>query len=185
MWNSEILKKITDYDYNKDDILVYLLSLYYGLKPKYIPELVKKQTNIMGVVNRDFKERGIQWDIPLFDSKSIIVDDQNPNWDWVWTEYRSLWKEIDPKRVGDKQGCLKKMQKFFSENPLVRKDDIIRAANVYLEDFKNGKNNPKFLIHADYFIKKNEQSRLAQSIELLMNNSEKKSEKHMRMRGLL
>lgn len=180
MWNPKILEIIIKHDQNSDDILVYLLSLHYGLKPSYVPDIVKKSTNIMGIVNRDFERGKVKWILPLFNSQpqQAVLDSK---WDWVQAEYRELFRAIDPKRGGDKQSCLKKMQKFFAQNPDVRKDDIIRATNSYLDEFKDGKQDPKFLIHADYFIKKLDQSRLAQYVELLSDEDSKGPKK---IRGL-
>ncbi len=187
MINPKIVRIIEQKGFETSNIITYLLSLHYNLKPDYIPELVKKQTYVTGIVNRDFKHGTILWIVPLFDSVST-----NPppavQWEWVDKEYRKLFIEIRKDAGGDKQACMNKMKKFFSENPEVRKDDVIRATMLYLDGFKSGKEDPKFLQQANYFIFKgvqgavNYQSRLSQFLELVGEGQNPKSNR--RMKGL-
>ena len=181
MFNAEILKIITEKDQNQDNIITYLLSLHYGLRPSYVPDIVKKRANILGIVNRDFKSGTVKWIVPLFDSENPQQIVPNLRWEWVHTEYRTLFTEIDPKRGGDKGGCIKKMKQFFAANPSVRKEMILEATKLYLETFNDGTQDPKYLIHADYFISKNKLSRLSQYIEIL---PEEGSNVPKRMKGL-
>ena len=44
--NSRILEILEEARIRKDDGICYLLSLFYGYKPDYIPEILKQKMNI-------------------------------------------------------------------------------------------------------------------------------------------
>lgn len=179
MINEKITQIVNKSGFNKGDILVYLLSLYFNLEPTYINEQVKEETNRLGIINRDYKNGVVHWVIPLFDkmTDAQIIDTED-NWLWV-QDYRKLFINLRKDGGGDKPGTIKKMRKFFSENPEVRKDDIMNAANMYLLDFASGKNDPHFMQRADYFISKQVhniggssiESRLLQYLEIVKTDT--------------
>lgn len=67
-------------------------------------------------------------------------------------EFRLLWKGKKPGSMGSESACRDKMFKWISENPSYSKDDILKAAKIYLDDL----NNLTYLQRADYFIYKTE-----------------------------
>jgi len=67
-------------------------------------------------------------------------------------EFRMLWKGKKPGSMGSESACRDKMFKWMSENPSYSKDDILKAAKIYLDDL----NNLTYLQRADYFIYKTE-----------------------------
>lgn len=77
--------------------------------------------------------------------------------EWI-DEYRKLFKNASnfPGIMGDRSSCVKKMESFMKKYDYT-KDQIINATKYYIDSV----DNLKFLIHADYFIYKNRQSRLA------------------------
>jgi hypothetical protein len=84
-------------------------------------------------------------------------------------EYRSKWKEAThgrkPGIMGTKRACLDKMTQWMKENPEYTFDQILKAADLYLESV----DNIKYVQRADYFISKKENgiisSRLSAFIE--------------------
>lgn len=86
---------------------------------------------------------------------------------WI-QDYRNLWKNTLPGKMGDKQACLSKMIDFFVNTEFVySKDQIMNAAKAYVYDTKDY----KYLQQADYFIYKtisgNISSRLLSYLESL------------------
>ncbi len=182
MINPKIIKTLEFFNINKDDGVSYLLSLFFGFLPTYIPELIKKQINVTGIVERNYNNNTVNWIIPLF---SNTIYNSNNKWDWVVSEYRDMFMKIDPKKGGDRKSCVTKMKQFFSENPTVRKEDVIEATKIYLADFENGKQDNTYLQKANYFISKitkaygtsNYESRLSEYIELLELEKERSVKK--------
>ena len=164
----EIVDKYTDIS---DDILVYLLSLYYKLKPTYIPNNIKRQTYTTNIVNRDF-DGDIVWNEPLLvdkqqellnaDLEDMIeqgqkepVIENNTNNDWIIDEYREMFRTLNNNKAGSRMSVVKKMEMFIKNHPDVTKEDIIKATKLYLSEFEEG-NSVVFMKQADYFIYKQE-----------------------------
>lgn len=157
----------------EDEELLYLLSLYYKLEVKSIPDEVIRSVNLLKIVDRDYEGDNIVWNIPLFkdDNQEVIADE---NWGWI-LDYRELFAYIRSSARGDKQATINKMKRFFAANPHIRKQDVMTAANKYIEDFKNSNSGLQYLQQADYFISKNalvegkmvETSKLKMYIEMI------------------
>ncbi len=186
----EIVDKSTS---NKEDIILYLLALYYfDYEASYIPEKVKEETNRLGIINRDYKKGTIHWVVPLFDSKNEI-NIKNDEWDWVDNEFRTLFSNIRSSGGGNKRSCYNKMRKYFSEHPEIRKQDVLDAATLYLSEFNNGKSDPQYMQRADYFISKTTngiggqtiESRLEMYLDMLKTDKSAISNINRRMKGVL
>lgn len=52
---------------------------------------------------------------------------------WVG-EFRDMFKRVNPDRWGTLSTCKERMKKFFSENPDVRKEDVLQATGLYLNN---------------------------------------------------
>lgn len=80
-------------------------------------------------------------------------------------EYRALWKGLKPGSMGSENTCKDKLIKWMSLNPSYSKDDILKAAKIYLKSV----DNYQYLQQADYFIFKKdahgESSRLSSFID--------------------
>ena len=80
-------------------------------------------------------------------------------------EYRNLWKGLKPGSMGSENACKEKMLRWMGENPNYTKEDILKAAKIYI----NSLNNYQYLQAAHYFIYKKdgkeEDSRLSAFIE--------------------
>jgi hypothetical protein len=120
--NPLIFSTFKEYNIPSGDGILCLLSIHYDLSLSSEVEKaldpVAKQINVSHIVERDFTNKEIRWNIPLFQG----VETQ---WDWVNTEYRSLFLRVRKDRGGSTTSCLKRMKDFFSHHPEVRKEDVI------------------------------------------------------------
>ena len=80
-------------------------------------------------------------------------------------EYRNLWKGLKVGSMGSPMACKDKMLRWMGENPNYSKEDILKAARIYI----NSLNNYQYLQAAHYFIYKKdgkeEDSRLSAFVE--------------------
>lgn len=77
-------------------------------------------------------------DNEIFKLKIRIFEDEEtsdtPHDKFAWIkEFRALFKEANPLRDGTLSSTKERMKKFFSENPDVRKDEIMGAVKLYLQ----------------------------------------------------
>lgn len=171
----ERLKEVNILNYeDTSDSLLYLLAIYYELSTDTINTAVINQVNIAKIVEKDYNNKCLIWNIKLFKSE---IGEADKDWDWVTTEYRKKFSDLNPIKRGDKQGTITKMKKYFSLHPEVRKDDILRAADTYINNeilSKGG--NTTFLMQADYFISKlvsgSTQSKLDMYIEIIKETTD-------------
>lgn len=89
----------------------------------------------------------------------------NEGFDEFIEEYRNLWKGLKVGSMGSPMACKEKMLRWMGENPNYSKEDILKAAKIYI----NSLNNYTYLQAAHYFIYKKdgkeEDSRLSAFIE--------------------
>jgi len=89
----------------------------------------------------------------------------NEGFDEFIEEYRNLWKNLKVGSMGSPNACKEKMERWMKENPNYSKEDILKAAKIYI----NSLNNYQYLQAAHYFIYKKdgkeENSRLSAFIE--------------------
>ena len=142
--NQQIRDLLDSFGINQEDGVSYLLSVYFECRPSYTPTILVQKinaTNILGIG----ASRELVWNIPLFVS-SVETDGK---WDWV-----KLWNksfgDINPKRKGTDKDCIIRMKKFFSENPEVRKEDVVNATQMYFSSLTDR----QYLISSHYFIYK-------------------------------
>lgn len=136
--NSEIIKTLKDNNISLDDGLTYLLSLYYDLKPTFIPTVLRSQILSSGIIAP--KEGDIFWKIPLF-------EETVNHFEWV-KEYREAFKKINPERAGNLNTCIARFKKYFAENPEVRVEDVKDAVNMYFRSIRD----PQYLMKSHNFI---------------------------------
>ena len=84
-------------------------------------------------------------------------------------EFRNKWKGLKPGSMGSLSACKDKMKRWMFENPNYSKDQILKAAEIYIRSL----NNYNYLQQADYFIYKKdahgESSRLSAFIDEIDN----------------
>ena len=104
----------------------------------------------------DYKEKKI-----IKKSNRVI----NEGFDEFIEEYRKLWKGLKPGSMGSENACKEKMLRWMGENSQYSKEDILKAAKIYI----NSLNNYQYLQAAHYFIYKKdgkeEDSKLSAFIE--------------------
>jgi hypothetical protein len=104
----------------------------------------------------DYKEKKI-----VKKSNRVI----NEGFDEFIEDYRNLWKGLKVGSMGSPMACKEKMLRWMGENPNYSKEDILKAAKIYI----NSLNNYQYLQAAHYFIYKKdgkeEDSRLSAFIE--------------------
>ena len=110
----------------------------------------------------DYKEKKI-----IKKSNRVI----NEGFDEFIEEYRKLWKGLKVGSLGSYRTCYDKMKRWMSENPNYSKEDILKAARIYI----NSLDNYQYLQQADYFIfkkdGKDENSRLSAFIDEQESNN--------------
>jgi len=121
--NEQILEAFKEYNIYPPDGICYLISLFYGYEPTYIPEELKIKINTTGIVVE--KDKNLHWNIPLY-------KEQTTAFDWVKTEYVSLFKKANIEKGGHVREAISRMKKLFAENPEIRKEEIIEATKMYL-----------------------------------------------------
>lgn len=182
--NPEIEKILSNFNIPVKKGILYLLGIFHNLidSPENDPfeESVGKQINLTKIVIRDSETPGnVIWNVPLYDGQTSYMD---RSWEWVQA-WRELFGKLRSDAIGSKQDCLKKMKKYFAEHPEVRKDDVLLATEMYLTDFRLGKQNVQYLQRADYFISKivkaeggtQYSSRLDMYLEIISKNKDVKA----------
>ncbi len=142
--NSEIKNLLKEKSISIHDGVGYLLMLYYGISPSYIPEQLEKKVLAAGIVTKDYSSDTIKWLLPLF-------EEQETGFEWIG-EWMDLFKAINPERRGVKADVLRRMKKFFVNNPSVRKDEVFVATQNYLKTISSPmyvKKSHKFIYEID------------------------------------
>jgi hypothetical protein len=152
--NEEILEILTESRIHKDDAICYLLSLYYGYKPTYIPDEFKQRLNITNIYEEDKNKKDIKWNIPLFEGQQTAFE-------WVKIEYCQMFKETNSTRGGNVREATARLKKLFAKNPDIRKDDVIGATRMYLMN-----TDSNYIMNPHYFISKGDG---ADRTETIMN----------------
>ena len=109
-----------------------------------------------------------------YKSKKVVKKSNrviNEGFDEFIEEYRKLWKGLKVGSLGSYKTCYDKMKRWMSENPNYSKEDILKAARIYIKSL----DNYQYLQQADYFIfkkdGKDENSRLSAFIDEQESNN--------------
>lgn len=122
--NSEVRDIIRTHGIPMHDALGYLVCVYYGLEPSYIPTELERRVLAAGILTQNYESNTIVWVKSLFEETEI-------GFEWI-SQWMDLFKRINPERRGTKSYVLTRMKKFFVQNPAVRKEDVFEATNIYL-----------------------------------------------------
>lgn len=71
-------------------------------------------------------------------------------------EFRNKWKGLKPGSMGSLPSCKDKLIRWMNENPEYTFDQILKAADIYIDSLKG---DYRFIQRADYFIYKQENNR--------------------------
>ena len=171
--NLSVIEFITLLQLNEIDTGLQLdLDILHKLQEKQFVKLIidKFGTNTIirekGKLLIDFLS--IESNYSNYKEKKIIKKSNrviNEGFDEFIEEYRSLWKGLKVGSMGSPMACKEKMLRWMGENPNYSKEDIIKAARIYI----NSLNNYQYLQAAHYFIYKKdgkeEDSRLSAFVE--------------------
>lgn len=171
--NLSVIEFITLLQLNEVDTGLQLdLGVLHDLQEKQFVKLIVDKfgtTQILrekGKLLLDFLS--IESNYSNYKDKKIIKKSNrviNEGFDEFIEEYRNLWKGLKPGSMGSPSACREKMERWMKENPNYSKEDILKAAKIYI----NSLNNYQYLQAAHYFIYKKdgkeEDSRLSAFIE--------------------
>ena len=155
-FNSQIREALARSNIPIHDGLSYLLCIYYGTTPSFTPKELESKVLATGIVTKDYSKDDIKWNIDLF-------EETEQGFEWI-SEWMDLFKEVNSDRRGVKADVLKRMKRFFMNNPSVRKEEIIAATKIYLKSVTNPmycKKSHKFIYEID------NSSMLLEYVELL------------------
>lgn len=140
IFNSEVKKLLQQKGISLQDGLSYLVCLYYDMSPTYVPSTLETKILSANIVTKDYSSGTFKWKVPLF-------EEQETGFEWV-KEWMDLFKSVNPERRGVKADVLRRMKKFFANNPTYRKDDVFKATQNYLSSV----DHPKFCKKSHKFI---------------------------------
>jgi len=143
-FNSEVRNLFTQHNISIHDGLSYLLCVHYGVSPSYIPAELERKILSTNILTKDYSNDTIKWNIPLFEETEV-------GFEWVG-EWMDLFKSVNPERRGTKADVIRRMKKFFVNNPSIRKDDVFEATKIYLLSVSNPiycKKSHKFIYEID------------------------------------
>lgn len=142
--NSEVRQILKEKNIPPHDGVAYLLCLYYGVSPSFIPEELERKILATNILTKNYSDDTIKWNMNLF-------EEQETGFEWI-SEWMDLFKAKNPERRGVKADVLKRMKKFFINNPAVRKDEIFQATENYLKSVSEPiycKKSHKFIYELD------------------------------------
>ncbi len=138
--NEEILEIFKEFRILPADGICYLISLFHGYSPTYIPDEIKMKVNLTGIIAE--VNKNLHWNVPLYNN-------QETNFSWVNKEYVSLFENANPDKKGNWREATTRLKKLFAKYPEIRKQDVIGATKLYLDN-----TNPKYIRLSHFFIEK-------------------------------
>ena len=171
--NLSIIEFITLLELNEIDTGLQLdLDILHNLQEKQFVKLIIDKFGTNTIIREKSKLLldflSIESSYSDYKEKKIIKKSNrviNEGFDEFIEEYRNLWKGLKVGSLGSYKTCYDKMKRWMSENPNYSKEDILKAARIYIKSL----DNYQYLQQADYFIfkkdGKDENSRLSAFIE--------------------
>jgi hypothetical protein len=157
--NNEIIQKLKDFEISVDDGLAFLLCVYHKLTPSVFSEKLTTKIYTTGILTVLKEEKSqaysVVWNISLFSD-----NDNFGNFNWVVTDYMSLFIEANPKKRGNQKSTVNNMKRFFSENPHIRKEEVIEATKMYIHN-----TDSTYIREPQYFIRKGAGSSAIKDLE--------------------
>ena len=171
--NLSVIEFITLLQLNEIDTGLQLdLDILHNLQEKQFVKLIIDKFGTNTIIREKSKLLldflSIESSYSNYKEKKIIKKSNrviNEGFDEFIEEYRNLWKGLKVGSMGSPMACKEKMLRWMGENPNYSKEDILKAAKIYI----NSLNNYQYLQAAHYFIYKKdgkeEDSRLSAFIE--------------------
>ena len=139
--NPQILEILKEFRIDRDSGLLCLLGIYHNLDiDKVVPEEYVKSINLTKIIEKDYDNGTIVWNIPLFQGQETSF-----NWvlDWI-----AAFGNMNPDRKGSHRDAIPRMKAFFAKYPQYRKEDVYAARDLYLSTIRD----TKFLMKSHKFI---------------------------------
>ena len=171
--NLSVIEFVTLLQLNEIDTGLQLdLGVLYTLQEKQFVKLIVDKFGTTQILREKSKLLldflSIESNYSNYKEKKIIKKSNrviNEGFDEFIEEYRNIWKGLKLGAMGSPSACKEKMLRWMKENPNYSKEDILKAAKIYI----NSLNNYQYLQAAHYFIYKKdgkeEDSRLSAFIE--------------------
>ena len=171
--NLSVIEFITLLELNEIDTGLQLdLDILHNLQEKQFVKLIIDKFGTNTIIREKSKLLldflSIESNYSNYKEKKVIKKSNrviNEGFDEFIEEYRNLWKGLKVGSMGSPMACKEKMLRWMGENPNYSKEDILKAAKIYI----NSLNNYQYLQAAHYFIYKKdgkeEDSRLSAFIE--------------------
>ena len=152
--NTEVSEILTKNNIPVEDGKVFLLCKYLNLRPSYFPEALENKISSLGFYTIDYTKDKITWKIDIFGESS-------EGFEWV-KEYIEMFARRNSSRRNSLTLVLPKIKKLLLNNPSIGSRDILEATKIYLNE-----TDPKFIMESQYFISKNNVSKIMDYIERL------------------
>ena len=171
--NLSVIEFVTLLELNEIDTGLQLdLDILHNLQEKQFVKLIIDKFGTSTIIREKSKLLldflSIESNYSNYKEKKIVKKSNrviNEGFDEFIEEYRNLWKGLKPGSMGSENACKEKMLRWMGENPNYTKEDILKAAKIYI----NSLNNYQYLQAAHYFIYKKdgkeEDSRLSAFVE--------------------
>ena len=171
--NLSVIEFITLLQLNEIDTGLQLdLDILHNLQEKQFVKLIIDKFGTNTIIREKSKLLldflSIESSYSDYKSKKVVKKSTrtiSEGFDEFIEEYRNLWKGLKVGSMGSPNACKEKMLRWMGENPNYTKEDILKAAKIYI----NSLNNYQYLQAAHYFIYKKdgkeEDSRLSAFIE--------------------
>ena len=171
--NLSVIEFITLLQLNEIDTGLQLdLDILHNLQEKQFVKLIIDKFGTNTIIREKSKLLldflSIESSYSDYKSKKVVKKSTrtiSEGFDKFIEEYRNLWKGLKVGSMGSPMACKEKMLRWMGENPNYTKEDILKAAKIYI----NSLNNYQYLQAAHYFIYKKdgkeEDSRLSAFIE--------------------
>ena len=171
--NLSVIEFITLLQLNEIDTGLQLdLDILHNLQEKQFVKLIIDKFGTNTIIREKSKLLldflSIESSYSDYKSKKVVKKSTrtiSEGFDEFIEEYRNLWKGLKPGSMGSENACKEKMLRWMGENPNYTKEDILKAAKIYI----NSLNNYQYLQAAHYFIYKKdgkeEDSRLSAFVE--------------------
>ena len=171
--NLSVIEFITLLQLNEIDTGLQLdLDILHNLQEKQFVKLIIDKFGTNTIIREKSKLLldflSIESSYSDYKSKKVVKKSTrtiSEGFDEFIEEYRNLWKGLKPGSMGSENACKEKMLRWMGENPNYTKEDILKAAKIYI----NSLNNYQYLQAAHYYNYKKdgkeEDSRLSAFVE--------------------
>lgn len=135
------------------ETLLYLVACKLEIDCNIADDLFTKLIK-NNIIERDYVNEKIIVKIPIFegdtDSRIIVNEDLLKNINIIENridEYRSKFKGIRTKSIGDKKQCIQNLMRWMIQYSHYNFDDILEATDYYIAN-----TDPQYISNADNFI---------------------------------